>query len=105
MRLNNKQQNFGHYPKFKESVADLTDLQIWQLSKHLITLYHSETMDEFKQKTQCPTLPLKHKENYYAIDLSKNGTGQSTIKLTIFLDEDNDLLWIIKCALITNNNN
>ncbi|MDI1496268.1 MAG: hypothetical protein K8823_1576 [Cenarchaeum symbiont of Oopsacas minuta] len=96
--------NFGHYPDFFNSIKDLSGLQVWQLIKHIQTMRTTSSVDSFKQKSNCPTLDVKHdREGYYALLLSKNGNGEHSIKLDVWYDTERRLIWLIRCKVLAKN--
>ena len=78
----------------------MDSLQAWQLLKHTNTISNSNSIEEFMNTSQCTSLPIANKQNYYAIEMSKSGYGNPSMKLTIFWDKINELIWIIKCVVL-----
>lgn len=104
MKQVNSTWHVAHYSEFFNTLKDLSGLQVWQLVTHIRTMCVTPSVNEFKNKSNCPTLKVNHaRDGFFAILLSKNGNGNHSIKLDVWYDYPNRLIWILRCKILEKN--
>ena len=89
--------HIGYYPKFRLSYEKLEPEYRWRVKHVLNDLRFFPDPLSYAKIAQCPTLEVINNENYFALDVAKNGLGKREVKLLIFLDRSLHVIWPIFC--------
>lgn len=97
--------DIADYPEFFKTLDNLSGLQVWHLVKHIRTMCITKSVEDFTERSNCPNLHVKNSnsDKFFVLLLSKNGNGKNSLKLTVYYDEGNRLIWLLKCKILEKN--
>ena len=87
----------SYYPPFQASYFKLNPHQRWFIDNQLNHIRFFKSVKHYVDHINCPHVPVQHNEDYYSLDIAKDGYGNFNVKLLLFEDKEQDIIWAIDC--------